>query len=83
MTRRRIVYETLSVESAAEDLGAVLNSAIIRPVGLCDDGTSEPTHVVLSRDEYLGLVRIRDKWLREMLAQPEFAAELIGPHSSA
>lgn len=82
MTRRRIVYETLSVESAAEDLGAVLNSAIIRPVGLCDDGTSEPTHVVLSRDEYLGLVRIRDKWLREMLQQPEFAAELIGPQAA-
>ena len=60
-----------------------MSSAIVRPVGLCDDGTSKPTHFVLSRDEYLGLVRIRDKWLREMLQQPEFAAELIGPHSSA
>ncbi|MAY19003.1 MAG: hypothetical protein CL955_00090 [Erythrobacteraceae bacterium] len=81
VTSRRIVYETLSVESAAEDLGAVLNSAIVRPVGLCDDGTSEPTHVVLSREDYLALLGVRDKWLKEKLQQSDFLDEMIGPRS--
>ena len=76
MAQRRIVYETLSVESASKDLGAVLDSAHIRPVGLCNDGTTEPTHIVMSRDDYLALVDIRDKWLRDMLQKPEFAAGL-------
>ena len=78
MAQRRIVYETLSVESASQDLGAVLNSAHVRPVGLCDDGTTEPTHIVISRDDYLALVTIRGKWLREMLQKPEIAEDLIG-----
>lgn len=78
MAQRRIVYETHSVESASKDLGAVLNSARMRPVGLCDGGTSEPTHVVMSREDYLALVGVRDKWLRGMMQDPEFAAELIG-----
>lgn len=82
VTRRRIVYETLSVESASEDLAAVLDSARIRPVGLCNDGTSEPTHVVMCREDYLALVGIRDKWLRGMMQEPEFAAELVGAKSA-
>lgn len=82
VTRRRIVYQTFSVERASNDLRAVLNSADVRPVGLCDDSTSEPTHVVMSREEYLALVGVRDKWLRGMMQDPDFAAELIGAKSA-
>ena len=76
MAQRRIVYEMLSVESSSKDLGAVLDNAQVRPVGLCNNETTEPTHIVMSRDDNLALVGIRDKWLRDMLQKPEFAAGL-------
>jgi hypothetical protein len=51
MTNKRIVYETIDCDNAVTDLNAVLESATIRPIGLCCDGLGEATHIVLSRDE--------------------------------